>query len=70
MGIPRKQKPTPAAGEFLFQFDPEPWEECVTANAGIPLFLQAARSLDVPERVRLPHRAGFPTAYGRIMVSA
>jgi hypothetical protein len=52
MGIPRKQKPSPAAGEFLFQLDPEPLEECVTAYAGIPLFLQAARSLDVPGRVK------------------
>src|ERR1039458_1080866 len=51
MGIPRKQKPSPAAGEFLFQLDPEPLEECVTAYAGIPLFLQAARSLEVPRLV-------------------
>ena len=52
MGIPRSQKPSPAAGEFLFQLDPEPLEECVTAYAGIPLFVQAARSLDVPGRVK------------------
>ena len=52
MAIPRKQKPSPAAGEFLFQLDPEPLEECVTAYAGIPLFVQAARSLDVPGRVK------------------
>jgi hypothetical protein len=31
MAIPRKQKPSPAEGEFLFQLDPEPLEECVTA---------------------------------------
>jgi hypothetical protein len=52
MGIPRKQKRSPAEGEFLFQLDPEPLEECVTAYAGIPLFVQAARSLDVPGRVK------------------
>src|ERR1035441_10346444 len=52
MGIPRKQKSSPAEGEFLFQLDPEPLEECVTAYAGIPLFLQTARSLDVPGRVK------------------
>ena len=52
MGLPRKQKPSPAEGEFLFQLDPEPLEECVTAYAGIPLFVQAARSLDVPGRVK------------------
>jgi hypothetical protein len=52
MGIPHRQKPSPAEGEFLFQLDPEPWEECVTAYAGIPLFVQAVRSLDVPGRVK------------------
>jgi hypothetical protein len=52
MGIPRKQKPSPAEGEFLFQLDPEPLEECVTAYAGIPLLLQAARSLEVPRLVK------------------
>src|ERR1019366_5207997 len=52
MALPRKQKPSPAEGEFLFQLDPEPLEECVTAYGGIPLFLQAARSLDVPGRVK------------------
>lgn len=52
MGLAHKQKPSPAAGEFLFQLDPEPLQECVTAYAGIPLFLQAARSLDVPGRVK------------------
>lgn len=52
MGLARKQKRSSADGEFLFQLDPEPLEECVTAYAGIPLFLQAARSLDIPGRVR------------------
>jgi hypothetical protein len=52
MGIPCKQKPSPAAGEFLSQLEPAPLEECVTAYAGIPLFLQPARSLDVPDRVQ------------------
>ena len=52
MAIPRKQKASPAEGELLFQLDPEPLEECVTAYAGIPLFLQAARSLDLPGRVK------------------
>ena len=52
MGIPRKQKPSPAEGELLFQLDPEPLEECGTAYGGIPLFLQAVRSLDVPGLVK------------------
>jgi len=49
MGIPRKQKPSPAESEFLFQLDPEALEECVTAYGGIPLFVQA---VDVPGRVK------------------
>lgn len=52
MAIPRKQKPSPVDGEFLFQLDPEPLEESVTAYAGIPLFLQTVRSLDVRGRVK------------------
>ena len=52
MGIPRKQKASPAEGDLLFQLDPEPLEECVTAYGGVPLFLQAVRSLDVPGRVK------------------
>jgi hypothetical protein len=45
------RKSSPAAGEFLFQIDPEPLEECVTAVGGIPLLVRAARSLDVPGSV-------------------
>jgi hypothetical protein len=52
MALPRKPKPSPAGGEFLFQLDPEPLEECVTAYAGIPLLVQAMRSLDVPGSVK------------------
>src|SRR5260370_12161396 len=52
MGIPRKQKVSPAEGEFLFEFDPEPLEEAITAYAGIPLLVRAMRSLDVPGSVQ------------------
>ena len=52
MGIPRRQKASPAEGEFLFQLDPEPLEEAVTAYAGIPLFVQAMRSLEVAGSVK------------------
>ena len=52
MGIPRTQKPSPAEGEFLFQLDPEPLEEAVTAYAGIPPLVQAVRSLDVAGSVK------------------
>ena len=31
----------------MFELDPEPLEETVTAYGGIPVFLRAARSLDV-----------------------
>jgi len=45
------RKRSPAAGEFLFEIDPEPLEEQVTALGGIPLLVRAARSLDVPGSV-------------------
>jgi hypothetical protein len=47
-----KAKRSPAEGEFLFEIDPEPLEECVTALGGLPLFLRAVRSLDVPGSVK------------------
>lgn len=47
----RFRKSSPAAGEFLFEIDPEPLEECLTALGGIPLLVRAARSLDVPGSV-------------------
>jgi hypothetical protein len=50
MGL--KAKRPPAAGEFLFEIDPEPLEECVTALGGRPLFLRAVRSLAVPGSVK------------------
>ncbi len=46
-----KNKPSPAAGEFLFEIDSEPLNECVTALGGVLLLVRAARSLDVPGRV-------------------
>ena len=52
MALPSKQKPSPAAGEFLFELDPEPLDEQVTAYAGIPLFVQTMRSLNVPASVQ------------------
>jgi DDE family transposase len=52
MALSPKPKRSPAEGEFLFHLDAEPLEECVTAYGGIPLFVQAVRSLDVPGRVQ------------------
>ena len=46
------RKPSPAAGEFLFEIDDEPLEECITAWGGAPLLVRAARSLDVPGLVQ------------------
>ncbi|HLJ26132.1 MAG TPA: hypothetical protein VKY85_05440, partial [Candidatus Angelobacter sp.] len=43
-----KRKPSPAEGEFLFEIDEEPLEECLTAWGGVPLLVRAARSLGVP----------------------
>ena len=44
--------PKPKRCELLFQLDPKPLEECLTAYAGIPLFVQVVRSLDVLGRVQ------------------
>ena len=48
----RKREQSPAEGEFLFEIDPEPLEECVTALGGLPLLVRAIRSLDVPGSVK------------------
>src|SRR5260370_12533683 len=52
MGIPGKKKVPPDEGEFLFELDPEPLGEAITAYAGIPLLVRAMRSLDVPGSVQ------------------
>jgi hypothetical protein len=52
MSLPPKSRRSPAEGEFLFELDPEPLEEAVSAYGGIPVFLRAARSLDVGGCVR------------------
>lgn len=52
MSLPRNSKPSPAEGDFLFELDPEPLEECLTAYAGIPLFVRAIRSFGVPASVK------------------
>lgn len=52
MSLPHKPKPSPAEGEFLFELDPEPLDECLAAYAGIPLFVRAIRSFNVPGSVK------------------
>ena len=50
--MPLKCKRSPAEGEFLFEIDEQPTEECLTALGGVPLFVRTARSLDVPGSVK------------------
>ena len=50
MGL--QSRKSPAEGEFLFELDEQPLEETMTAMGGVPLFVRAARSLDVPGSVK------------------
>lgn len=50
MGL--KPRKSPAEGEFHFEFDEQPLEETITALGGVPLFVRAVRSLDVPGSVK------------------
>lgn len=52
MALKSRSKRSPAEGEFLFEIDEEPTDECLTALGGIPLFVRTARSLDVPGSVK------------------
>jgi len=52
MASPKKPKHSPAEGELPFEYDWEPAEEVLTAYAGLPLFVRAIRSLDVPASVQ------------------
>src|SRR5512138_1636730 len=49
MSLSRKPKSSPAEGDFLFELDPEPR---LTGYAGIPLFVRAVRSFQVPASVK------------------
>ena len=51
MGL-KSNKSCPAEGEFLFEIDPEPLEERLTGFGGVPLFVRAVRSLDVPRSIQ------------------
>ena len=52
MALPKKPKRSPAEGELPFEYDWAPAEEVLTAYAGIPLFVRAARSLGVSASVK------------------
>ena len=46
------RKPSPTESPLLFEIDDEPLEETLTALGGVPLVVQAFRSLGVPASVR------------------
>jgi hypothetical protein len=52
MALPKKPRRSPAEGDLPFEYDWEPAEEVLTAYAGIPLLVRAARSLGVPASVK------------------
>ncbi len=45
-------KPSPTASPLLFELDPEPLPETLTALGGIPLVVQAFRSLGLPQSIQ------------------
>ena len=45
-------KPSPTASPLLFELAPEPLQETLTARGGIPLVVQAFRSLGLPQSIQ------------------
>src|ERR1035438_2382061 len=45
-------KPSPTESPLLFEVDPQPLEETLTALGGIPLVVQTFRSLGLPQSVK------------------
>jgi hypothetical protein len=45
-------KPSPTASPLRFELDPEPLQETLTALGGIPLVVQAFRSLELPRSIQ------------------
>jgi hypothetical protein len=46
------EKPSPSESSLLFEMDPEPAPESLTALGGMPLVVQAFRSLGLPGSVK------------------
>jgi len=46
------EKPSPTESPLLFEFDSQPAEEMLTALGGLPLVVQAFRSLGLPGSVK------------------
>ncbi|MHB1938817.1 MAG: hypothetical protein ACYCOR_19880 [Acidobacteriaceae bacterium] len=51
-GVIQPRKPSPTESPLLFEIDPEPLTETLTACGGAPLAVQAFRSLGVSASVR------------------
>ena len=51
-GMRKQPRRSPTESPLLFEVDPEPLPEMLTALGGIPLVVQAFRSLGLPESVR------------------
>ena len=47
----KPQKPSPTESPLLFEIDPEPLQETLTAWGGVPLAVQAFRSLGLPASI-------------------
>ena len=52
MTKPKERRVSPTESPLLFELDPHPIEETLTALGGIPLVVQAFRSLGLPQSVR------------------
>ena len=48
----KERKASPTESPLLFEIDPEPLSETLTALGGIPLVVQTFRSLGLPDSVR------------------
>ena len=48
----KTRKPSPTESPLLFEIDPEPLPETLTALGGVPLLVQTFRSLGLPAQVR------------------
>ena len=51
-GMRKIEKPSPTESSLLFELDPQPAEEMLTALGGLPLVVQAFRSLGLPGSVK------------------
>jgi hypothetical protein len=48
----KERRPSPTESPLLFEVDPQPLEETLTAFGGMPLVVQTFRSLELPKSVR------------------